>query len=342
VNRYYEPPRRPAIFGYLELLRLPNLFTAVADVAMGFLFVQAAWFRGIGLDPDGPLRPIDKQVLGLLAAASALLYAAGVVLNDVFDVELDRQERPERPLPSGRVPLGAARAIGWGLLFGGAALPWIACLLAPKLWQLERVEPILQFRPGIVAVVLAAAIVLYNAVLKRTIAGPVGMGACRMLNVLLGMSLLPGQWQLPHWLVAGAIGVYIAGVTWFARDESGESSPLRLGGATMLMLAGIAMLASLRIVAEEYPIALRPLANLDAGRWYFAMALFAGLIGVRCFWAASYPSPGRVRVAVTQAIISLVVLDAIACYAARGTYWAAAILLLLIPTMLLARWIKPT
>ena len=27
---------------YLELLRLPNFFTAMADVAMGFLFVQVA------------------------------------------------------------------------------------------------------------------------------------------------------------------------------------------------------------------------------------------------------------------------------------------------------------
>ncbi len=95
---------------YVQLLRLPNLFTAMADVAMGFLFVRASWAWN-----PAPinLRPIGAWVLALLALASALLYAAGVVLNDVFDLERDRRERPERPLPSGRVSLrGPAGSAG--------------------------------------------------------------------------------------------------------------------------------------------------------------------------------------------------------------------------------------
>ena len=81
---------KPSTFrSYLELLRVPNIFTAMADAAMGALFVEADLHGG------GPF-------IGLLIAASSLLYAAGVVLNDVFDVELDRAERPERPLQIGR------------------------------------------------------------------------------------------------------------------------------------------------------------------------------------------------------------------------------------------------
>ena len=100
---------------YLALMRLPNVFTAMADVAMGFLFVQAT---GSKWTPT----PWDFATLATLIAASSLLYIAGMVLNDVFDVEIDRQERPERPIPSGRVSFDAARRLGWRLLFLGVAL----------------------------------------------------------------------------------------------------------------------------------------------------------------------------------------------------------------------------
>ena len=58
----------------------------------------------------------------LLLLGSALMYMAGMVLNDVFDVEVDRVERPERPLPSGRIAVGWARWLGFEMLFVGAAL----------------------------------------------------------------------------------------------------------------------------------------------------------------------------------------------------------------------------
>ena len=80
---------------YLRLMRIPNVFTAIADVAMGFLFVH---------DYQSPEQfPRLWPTLALLIAASSLLYTAGLVLNDLFDFEIDRKERPFRPLPSGQV-----------------------------------------------------------------------------------------------------------------------------------------------------------------------------------------------------------------------------------------------
>jgi len=69
---------------YLELMRLPNVFTAVAGAAMGFLFVCE------------PITATDAWLLVFLLASSSLLYLAGVVLNDVFDMELDAHQRPDR------------------------------------------------------------------------------------------------------------------------------------------------------------------------------------------------------------------------------------------------------
>ena len=70
------------LLAFLELLRLPNVFTAIADVVMGFLLV--AWTVS---GPDWP--PLVWAV-----AASTALYLAGMVLNDLFDLEVDRRERP--------------------------------------------------------------------------------------------------------------------------------------------------------------------------------------------------------------------------------------------------------
>src|SRR5215213_1708073 len=86
------------ILPWLRLMRLPNVFTAIADVAMGYLFVRHS---------------IDSVPLfACLAVASASLYLAGMVLNDLFDFEIDARERPFRPLPSRQV------SVFWATLLG--------------------------------------------------------------------------------------------------------------------------------------------------------------------------------------------------------------------------------
>src|SRR5437868_13214814 len=111
--RESEPPphsARSAILPWLRLMRLPNVFTAVADVAMGYLFVQ----REVS----------DGLVLGCLIAASAALYTAGMVFNDMFDREIDAKERPFRPIPSGQISLSSASKLGATLLAAGILLGW--------------------------------------------------------------------------------------------------------------------------------------------------------------------------------------------------------------------------
>jgi len=330
LRKYTE--NRSRFRSYLQLLRLPNVFTAMADVAMGFLFVQAddPWTRG-------PWRPTpwDAATLATLLAASALLYAAGVVLNDVFDVEIDRRERRERPIPSGRIPLEAARRLGWRLLVLGVAVGTGAVVFTGSL------------RSGVVAAILATAILLYDAWLKRTPLGPVGMGACRMLNVLLGMSAVDTAFRPEQWLVAGAIGVYVAGVTLFAREESQRSNSRQLSVATMVIVFGIAMLAWLPHWSDR----LIPQLQGQPRVWYepAGIRLWQALVFVTGAWivrryvhAIVDPTPKRVRIAVSQGILSIVMLDAIACYAVRDVFWAVMIVLFLIPAMFLGRRIQTT
>ena len=299
---------------YAALIRLPNLFTAAADVMMGFLFVR--W----------SLTPAETWALALLVLASCALYAAGTVLNDVFDYQLDLEQRPERPLPSGRIGWNTARWLGAGFLGVGLAAAWGAAWLL-GLWL-----------PGVVATLLAAAVVLYDAWLKRTPLGPLSMGTCRLLNVLLGMSVATTAWAAENWLVAGGIAVYVVGLTWFARSEASRSSRLALLLALAVMLAGIGLLGWLPRWSE----ALCPLLMQDPGRWYLITGALGALIGWRCVWAVFDPRPSVVQAAVRQAILSLIMLDAVACFAKRDIAGAIAIAILLVPAVLTAQWIDAT
>ncbi len=306
------------LHSYIELMRLPNVFTAMADVAMGFLFVQASDWRWDAW--------WDSWTLALLMTASSLLYIAGIVLNDVFDLETDRRERPERPLPSGRISLAGASRLGWRMLMLGVVLGAAAGFFTGHL------------RPGIVAALLATCILLYDAWLKRTPLGPVAMGACRMLNVFLGMNAVDAPLTTANWLVAGGIGVYVAGVTWFARREAERSSRLQLALATVIMALGIALLAWFPSWSDR----LLPLVRTDPHRWLLLTTVLGLLIVWRCVWAVIEPTPIRVRIAVAQALLSIIMLDAVVCYAVRGMPWAVMILLLLVPAMFLGRWIRST
>jgi 4-hydroxybenzoate polyprenyltransferase len=304
-----------SLLAWLQLFRAPNVFTALADVLAGYLFTHAA------LSP--------REVWIPLAAASALIYTAGMVLNDVFDLEVDRRERPNRPLPSGRIGVGTARWAGIEMLLVGAGLGWLAG------WQAGT------WRCGLVATLLVAAVVLYDAWLKRTPLGPLGMGACRMLNVLLGMSAASGAWHAVHWVIAGGIGLYIVGVTWFARTEATRSNRLPLALATATMLAGLAVVGSFPWWADDR-LALVSQPEYVNQRWPLLWCALGLLVAGRTLLAVWDPSPARVQMAVKQGILTLIIIDAAVCFAARGLAGALVIVVLIFPAMFLGRWVYST
>lgn len=301
-------------------MRLPNVFTALADVTMGFLFVRQS------------LEPVGAYVC--LATASALLYTAGMVLNDVFDIDIDCRERPERPLPSGQISLPLARALGLAMLALGVLFGWLAGLAFAE-------ADVPAWRSGMVATLLAALVVLYDAWLKRTPLGPLGMGACRFVNVLLGMSLTSQFEQFallgytPDQLLAAAgIGLYVVGVTWFARNEAGSSPVWQLLAAMALMAAGVGLLAAIPLWR----------AVLFPQPWMYQVLL--GLLALtvlrRALAAVFDPSPQKVQTAVKHSILSLIWLDAAVCAAVAPLPYAFAIAALLIPALLLGRWVYST
>ena len=298
------------LLAYLQLIRLPNVFTAISNIVMGFMFAKG-WPDAIGI-----------PYLVSLVLSSCCLYSGGMVLNDVYDYDVDAQERPQRPLPSGRIALSWAKQLGFGLLAAGillAAFPGIGTFHA---------------KSAIIATILAICIYLYDSVAKKTEAAPILMGSCRTLNILLGMSC--GILATDQWLVAIGIGVYVAGITWFARCEAKTSSRQTLTFGLVVMLLGIGVLSAWPWFSDKM------IWFKSTLHWPTLLVLLVTSVTRRCVLAISNPEPKNVQNAVKHAIFSLVVFDAAVAMAVLGPYAAVLVLLLLIPTMFLGRWIYST
>lgn len=334
-----EPSR---LLTWLRLFRLPNVFTAIADVIMGWLFAG-----GFSQWPgDGVI--IGRFVCALLA--SATMYTAGMVLNDVFDLEVDRKERPNRPLPSGKISLAAANLWGWGLLIAGLLFAIAAALLNG-----DAFSTFVSWRVIVIALLLAACIILYNAWAKKSIFGSFVMGACRFFNVLLGVSAAAIVWVendivttnvwLLHFtpaefVVAAAIGVYIIGVTVFARNEAeDQSGMLLLSLGLLIMIGGYTLLAVFPLVEGG----MERLAKAWSYQWWL---ILVGLLSVtmirRAYSTMMNPEPKQVQGAIKQFIFSLIMLDAAVCLGVGHIAWSIAVVLLLAPMFLLGRWVYST
>ncbi len=278
--------------GYLQLMRPANLPTAAADILAG------AAIAGILLT-SFPLLP-----LLFLVGASVLLYAGGVVLNDVFDFNLDTIERPERPLPSGLIKLRSAAIFGGALLVGGILLAF-------------RVNELC----GYIAAVLACAIVTYDGFSKNyNFLGPLNMGFCRSLNLFLGMAVLG---EITAWWYGIIPLVYIFAITLISRGE------VHGNNRNHIIWAGILYaLVIFGVLTMVY---------FDANHLWQAvlfLLLFAFMIFRPLINAYRKNSPSNIKKAVIAGVLALIILDA-ALAVGFSEWWYGVLILLLFPLSLL-------
>ena len=142
-----------------------------------------------------------------------------------------------------------------------------------------------------------------------------------------------------NYLVAAGIGIYIVGITWFARREAVQSSKIHLFGGLITMLAGITMLWSFPKLLPH--VEQTSILNTQL-YWTLLWAGIAILIGWRFVRAVMKPTPRFVQSAIKTGILSIIVLDATVVFGIHGCWPAIAILLLLVPAILLGCWIYST
>lgn len=304
------PPPGP-LMSWAQLVRLPTVFTAMADIFLGYLITK----------PSVALHA--EWMFFVLLGASVCHYWTGMIMNDFFDREVDGNERPNRPIPSGRIPAPKAMRAALTLNIIGLGL---AGMVSQKAM--------------IIAGCLTLAVWLYDGVLKSTPLAPIVMGSCRFFNVMLGASsgTMEHFW-CPQVQVALGLGVFVCGLTIYARQEAKESSRPQLTLATAVVAAGLTTLAHFIITKQQAGLAV-PKNGTSA---IILLAVISLTIFRRLIGGISDPSPERVQLAVKVMLLSLVTLDAtIIFFVTPEPTWAVLTAALIIPTRLLAGRIPMT
>jgi heme O synthase-like polyprenyltransferase len=278
---------------YLQLTRPANLVTAITDILAGMAIAQ---FTFSSFSP------------ALLVVSTLGLYGGGVVMNDVFDAKLDSIERPERPIPSGKVPLSSATVLGISLLLLG--------ILAAAMFSLQS---------GMIAIIVALLTILYNRFAKHHVFfGPLTMGMCRGGNLILGMSVLPESFQSWAWVAMFPI-IYIGAITLISQDEvhGGKKTTLYIAA----VFYGIVLLSQLKL-ANEHGNLLYTVPFVLLHAWFIFRPLWN---------AMQNPIGPLIGKAVKAGVISLIVMNASWCVAFGLWPVALAVLALLPLSMLLAK-----
>jgi 4-hydroxybenzoate polyprenyltransferase len=286
-------------------MRPANIVTSWADVLAGFAASGSIMF----LNTEGQSVLATLVPLACLLVATTGLYGGGVVFNDVFDAELDSQERPERPIPSGRASRQGAILLGSLLLLVGVVaafqVSWLSAILAPS---------------------IAVAALLYDAFGKHhPVLGPLNMGVCRGGNLLLGISVVPAMVG-EYWFLALIPIVYIAAVTAISRGEvHGTQGNTRI---IALLLIGIVIagLVGLGLLKDYEVLAALPF-----------LALFAGRVLLPLIKAVREPTPNQIRIAVKAGVLSLIVLDATVAAGFSSLFYGLLVLSLLALSIALAQ-----
>jgi heme O synthase-like polyprenyltransferase len=317
---------------YLLLIRVPNLFTVPSNILAGYF----ATISTANADVD--------QLLSLIVS-SVLLYVSGIVLNDYFDINVDRKERPSRPLASGRITKRSALLLA------------VISIVAGNILALT-----VSWTSSIISGSLTLVIFAYNYRLKRNaISNPLAMGLARFLNVVLGGSPALGL-VLTNDLILFFVGyclfLYIAAISLLSRKEVSN---------TIIFFSGSSWIP---IVLSASTIVLIIVSILVVGIYgYFRFDFIFNLILFSCVMSGTFlrlcvtlkrltESTGErpykmneegvrdidgmgasreIQRTIKTMILSIIILDSIFLSGLVGIYTGLVVLLLVIPPIILGR-----
>lgn len=284
-------------FAMLQLMRPANIITAIADVIAGIAIAGFLAPNVISLQYTTPII--------LLCIATSGLYAGGIIFNDVFDIEDDKTNRPERVIPSGRLTLKEAKTLGITVFTIGIVTAFIVSSLS-----------------GILAIAITILALLYDKYAKHhSVLGPINMGLCRGVNLILGMSIHPNL-EPQTYLIGLLPVIFIAAITLTAQKETKGKNKLAIGIA--MVLDAIIVLGF--ILISQY-------FNFSFKNTFAFLILWYGLNLVAKFKAITNNNPKLIQKAVKTGVLSLIPLNA-SYVAGFSSIYIALLVLCLLPISL--------
>ena len=296
---------------FLLLVRLPNIFTTPTNILTGYFAVSL------------PSWNVDALQLSYLIFSSALLYVAGIVFNDYFDIEIDLRERPYRPLPSKSITTKKALLIGIISLLSANLLAFLAGVSS-----------------FVVSIVLSAIIIGYDYRLKNTLIGPIVMGSTRSLNIILGASpalfaaILTNENILVRIMfVSLSLFAYVLSISLLSRKEivvRGEEHVEEKYDANRQTVVMSFLIVLAVVISITFAVFLG----------IFKIELFAGLalfsfIMVFTFRQTNFYDSLTIQTAIKRMVISIIVLDSVFITGLTGSYYGL-LTLVLVPAALLS------
>ncbi len=283
----------------------------MADILLGFS-VSGLAIRSTGF--YGGLFSITQPIpLLFLLLASSCLYAGGIIFNDIFDLELDKRERPERPLPSGKISKRNATIFASALLIIGIASASYVSVTSM-----------------IVAFSIAVFALLYDSWGKHQSFGPLNMGICRGLNLLFGLTAST-QNISNVWMLVLIPTLYITTITMISREEvhGGTTKTIQ----RTIILYGIVILASLSLsILPSFTV----IVSLPF------LLLFTIVIYKPLLQAKKNTTPAQIKKVVRAGIISLIILDASLSAGFAGWGYGLLVLALLPISIRLSKFFSVT
>jgi UbiA prenyltransferase family len=294
------PMQRPNFKDYLILVRLPNLFTLPSNILVGFVIASSLSMTSY------------VQVL-LLVTISILLYCVGVILNDLYDYNIDKKERPDRPLASGKITRRAA--VSLVIAFSILALALSLIVSTPTF---------------VISSILIALIFGYDRYLKNKQAGPFIISAARVMNVMLGASIgfsnIVGSPQFVILSFVLAITfVYVSLIGFVSRYEvHGFAKNLKL-----FLIPAI-------IITIIFLIILFSIMGFFKYESLITLSIFSFIMATTFYNIHKKDSVGIQQI-VRNMILSIIVLDSTYLSGIRGVEVGVTVLVLLAPLLILSR-----
>ena len=290
---------------YLQLIRAPNGITAVTNIVAAAAIVSGG--------------QLTWQLL-YLVIASLCFYYAGMALNDCFDFAEDAQERPFRPLPSGRISLASAQKL--------VAILFCIALIACYLFNPANLTSV------VLGVCLTLSIVLYNGVFKQGLLGAFTMASCRLFNWLLGASFVTvttAQFDIFFaLLIASPIFFYISAVTFLSKQETHASNK-----NTLLVVELLLALAYLPLVYLHWSVF--QLAGWSSLVSWLLLTVAALFLLQRFVLLTTNFTPTQIQLTIKWMIIAVIPFDAMLVAMAGHYAIALMLLVLLLPCRFLAQ-----
>ncbi len=195
---------------WLKLTRAPNCLLAAVGVVIG---AWMTWFEPVLLDT------------ALAAVATLFVCAAGNIVNDMRDIEIDRHNRPDRVLVTGEIDTLSALKLAVALQIAALVLGAVVNLIVL----------------GVVAVA-SLLVHAYNLKLKRLpVTGNLVIAALGALTFLTGGLAIDADltWVLPGPLIPAVFALLLHFCREIIKDAEDIDGDMAAGVRTLPQMIGV-------------------------------------------------------------------------------------------------------